>query len=352
VPAVFVQKIEEHGMSTSAKTIQLNRRHFIKGVFAGAALGTVGFSVLNPVYASDDMVEKGPRVPDVKPVKISAHCYVIIAKDPEPTPANQGMFSNMGFIITQKGVVVFDTGGSVQIGEMFIRQIKKMTDKPVVKVFNSHFHGDHWLGNHAFVQEWPDIDIYAHENMHAAVKEGVGAFWNNLQAKATNNATAGTVVTAPNQVLKGDEVFDMGDTLLRVHYYGKCHTNADICVEVTADKTVYAGDILMAGRVANMNDGSYAGSIAGIKQMVEDTQATNYVQGHFKFGSEQPAIYLVFLEAIYDNALAMQKEGMSVADMKEKIVAKMKMYRDWKGFDSQIGRYIALAYTEAEVANF
>lgn len=330
----------------------LDRRDFIKGLVTSSAFAAVGTSVLNPVYASDDMVVKGPKVPDVKPQKVSARCYVIIAKDPEPTPENQGMFSNMGFIITQKGVVVFDTGGSVQIGEMLIRQIKKVTNKPVVKVFNSHVHGDHWLGNHAFIQEWPSIEIYAHENLHKGIKEGVGEFWVNMQARATNNATAGTVITPPNQVLKGGEVFDMGDTLLRVHYYGKCHSDSDICLEVTADKTVYAGDMLMVGRVANMDDGSYLGSIEGIKKLKADTQATNYVQGHYKFGAKQADIYLEFLEVIYNNVVAYQKDGLSAADMKDKIVAKMGKFRDWKGFDAVIGRYIAIAFTEAEAANF
>jgi glyoxylase-like metal-dependent hydrolase (beta-lactamase superfamily II) len=339
-------------MSNQINMPQLNRRYFLKGIVGVSALGTVGLSVLKPLYANDEMIVKGPRVPDVKPQKVSTHCHVIIAKDPEPTPENQGMFSNMGFIITQKGVVVYDTGGSVQIGEMMIRQIKKVTDKPVVKIFNSHFHGDHWLGNHAFVKEWPNVEIYAHENLHKALKEGVGEFWLNMQARATNNATAGTVITAPNQVLKGGEVFDMGDTLLRVHYYGKCHTDSDICLEVTADKTVYVADMLMVGRVANMDDGSYVGSIEGIKKLKEDTQAANYVQGHFKFGPQQADVYLDFLEIIYNNTVAYQKEGMSAAEMKDKIVAKMKKFRDWKGFDSQIGRYIALAYTEAEAANF
>jgi hypothetical protein len=38
--------------------------------------------------------------------------------------------------------------------------------------------------------------------------------------------------------------------------------------------------------------------------------------------------------------------------MKDKVLPKLKKYRDWKGFDGVIGRYIALAYTEAEANNF
>ena len=338
-------------MGNAASVLGLQRRQWLKNALFMSA-GMAGFSVLKPVYAADDMVVKGPRVPDVKPNKVSARCHVIIAKDPEPTPENQGMFSNMGFIITQKGVVVFDSGGSVQIGEMMIRQIKKMTDKPVVKVFNSHMHGDHWLGNHAFAKEWPNVEIYAHENMHKAIKEGIGEFWVNMQARATNNATAGTVITAPNQVLKGGEVFDMGDTLLRVHYYGKCHTDSDICLEVTADKTVYVADMVMAGRVAHMDDGTYTGSIEGIKKLKSDTQATNYVQGHYKFGPKQADIYLEFLETLYGSVVELQKQGVGASEMKDKVLPKLKKYRDWKGFDGVIGRYIALAYTEAEANNF
>ncbi len=331
---------------------RINRRQLLKQGLAMGALAFAGGSVLSPVYAADDMVIKGPNVPDVAPVKVSSHCYVIIAKDPEPTPENQGMFSNMGFVITQKGVVVFDTGGSVQIGEMLIRQIKKVTDKPVVKIFNSHVHGDHWLGNHAFVQAYPNVEIYGHENMHKAIKEGAGEFWINLQARASNNATAGTVVTPPNQVLKGGEVFDLGDTLIRVHHYGKCHSDSDICVEVTADKTVYAGDMLMVGRVANMDDGTYVGSIEGIKKMKADTQATNYVQGHYKFGPKQADIYLEFLETLYGSVVTHQKAGLGVEEMKPKVVEGLKKFRDWVGFDAIIGRYIAIAYTEAEANNF
>lgn len=331
---------------------KIDRRQLVKMSLAVGATAFAGSSVLNPLYAADDMVVKGPNVPDVAPVKISNHCYVIIAKDPEPTPENQGLFSNMGFIVTQKGVVVFDTGGSVQIGEMLLRQIKKVTDKPIIKVFNSHIHGDHWLGNHALVQANPNIEIYAHENMHKAIKEGAGEFWVGLQARATNNATAGTAVTAPNQVLKGGEVFDLGDTLIRVHHYGKCHSDSDICLEVTADKTVYAGDMLMVGRIANMDDGSYLGSIEGIKKLKEDTQADNYVQGHYKFGPKQADIYLEFLETLYNTVIAHQKEGMSAEEMKPKVVDALKKFRDWVAFDGIIGRYIAIAYTEAEANNF
>jgi len=46
-------------------------------------------------------------------------------------------------VITDHGVVIIDTGGSFQVGEMIVKKIKALTDKPVVAVFNTHIHGDH-----------------------------------------------------------------------------------------------------------------------------------------------------------------------------------------------------------------
>jgi len=50
-------------------------------------------------------------------------------------------------VLTAKGVVVVDPGSSVQVGEMLLKKIATVTKDPVIAVFNTHIHGDHWLGN-------------------------------------------------------------------------------------------------------------------------------------------------------------------------------------------------------------
>ncbi|NNJ90035.1 MAG: MBL fold metallo-hydrolase, partial [Gammaproteobacteria bacterium] len=102
--------------------------------------------------------------------KIAEDVYVIHGPLETPNPINQGFMNNPGIIITDAGVVVVDPGGSVQSGEMVISHIEKLTDKPVVAVFDSHVHGDHWLGNQAFMEKYPEVKIYAHHEMIKAVK--------------------------------------------------------------------------------------------------------------------------------------------------------------------------------------
>ena len=58
--------------------------------------------------------------------------------------------SNASFLVTDEGVLVVDTRQHVRDGEDLIARIRKVTDKPIKWVVNSHFHADHYLGNPAF----------------------------------------------------------------------------------------------------------------------------------------------------------------------------------------------------------
>jgi len=58
--------------------------------------------------------------------------------------------SNAGFLVTDDGVLVVDTRQHPRDGQDLIDRIRKVTDKPIKWVINTHFHGDHYFGNPAF----------------------------------------------------------------------------------------------------------------------------------------------------------------------------------------------------------
>jgi cyclase len=61
--------------------------------------------------------------------------------------------SNSVFLVTDEGVLVIDTRQHPRAGQDLIERIRKITDKPIRWVINSHFHGDHTFGNAAFKQQ-------------------------------------------------------------------------------------------------------------------------------------------------------------------------------------------------------
>ncbi|MEW8212918.1 MAG: MBL fold metallo-hydrolase, partial [Candidatus Thiodiazotropha taylori] len=86
----------------------------------------------------------------LKPQQIADNTYVLIGHDEHFSFANGGNIVNTGFIVTEAGVVVIDSGPSRLYGEQLIAAIAQVTDKPVVKLFITHMHPDHFLGNQAF----------------------------------------------------------------------------------------------------------------------------------------------------------------------------------------------------------
>src|SRR5437764_2042275 len=58
--------------------------------------------------------------------------------------------SNAVVLTTGDGVLVIDTRQHPRDGEDLLRAIRNITDKPIKWVINSHFHGDHHMGNAPF----------------------------------------------------------------------------------------------------------------------------------------------------------------------------------------------------------
>jgi hypothetical protein len=61
--------------------------------------------------------------------------------------------SNAVFLTTEEGVLVIDTRQHPRAGQDLLERIRKITNKPIRWVINSHFHGDHTFGNAAFKKE-------------------------------------------------------------------------------------------------------------------------------------------------------------------------------------------------------
>jgi glyoxylase-like metal-dependent hydrolase (beta-lactamase superfamily II) len=335
----------------------MNRRHFLSKAIRPVLAAGVGASVaglfpqVRALASQADDFLRGPAVKDIKPQQLSQRVWLIYSPDSFPTPENQGMMCNVTFVVTQKGVVVLDSGGSVQIGEMALRMIKTITAKPVVAVFNSHYHGDHWLGNHAYAEAHPGLPIYSLAENIRQIKGVEGSLWRSLLEKWTNQATAGTKIVAPNTEVQHGQVFDFGDTRLKMHFYGTAHTPCDLSVEVVEDRVTHVGDIAMENRIANIDDGSYPGTFKYYEALQKNAGDQLWLPGHGHPGKGLLKDYGELMAGIWETCLK------AVEDGKDLSAAKALVLRDPRvasraartaGFDANIGKYTSLAFLEAE----
>jgi len=283
--------------------------------------------------------------------KLSDRIYVIYGPMGEPTKANQGFRNNIGFVLTSAGVVVVDPGTSVYVGRMALKKIRTVTKKPVVAVFNSHIHGDHWLGNEAFKEANPKVNIYAHANMIAQAKAGEGERWIKMFNAATDNAVVGTKPVAPNIAVQDGQIIKIGDVKFKIHYTGHAHSDNDIMIEIPQEQAIFTGDIVRAGLIGISNS-SFQGNINAVNVALQ-TRSKLFIPGHGKAGGKMVAIsYRDFLVLLRSTVAKNYDAGMPDYKMKPFVINALADYRNWSGFKDHIGRLISLAYLEVEEDSF
>lgn len=280
--------------------------------------------------------------------QLTEHVYVVHGPVQAPNPENGGFMNNPGFIVTDEGVVVVDPGSSVQIGAAVLDKVAEVTDKPVVAVFNTHVHGDHWLGNQAIKQAYPDAVIYAHERMLERVAASEGQTWIDILTELTDGAIEGTTVTAPDVGLSGGETLDFGNTAVQVYFKGKAHSDNDLLIEIDQARTMFMGDVGMVTRITSQHaDGDVRGHIETLK-FILDTDNEVFVPGHGRSGGKEvPRLALSFHQALYDSVKRHYEAGLTDFEMKDKVIADMAAFQDWANFDD-IGRAISHAYLRVE----
>jgi glyoxylase-like metal-dependent hydrolase (beta-lactamase superfamily II) len=297
--------------------------------------------------------ERGPALPDYPAEEVAPGVFVIHGPVDYPTPENQGFMNNPAFIVTDDGVIVVDPGASVQTGEMLLRQLRGVTDKPLIAVLNTHVHGDHWLGNQAMRAEAPEVPIYGHAQMIAAIEAGAGTEWIDRMLRATDNATLGTEVVAPNKTLDDGDVLELGGLSFRIHYFGHQHTHTDLMIAVPERALLFLGDNANNARIVRMDDGSFTGLIAGLEQIQTKVDADVLIPGHGKTGGwEIVEQNLTYLRTLHGGVLELYEEDVSDFEMKPLIAERLGAFQDWAGFEDELGKHISLAYLEVEAAAF
>lgn len=288
------------------------------------------------------------QVRDYPLAKIAAHTYVIHGPLGYPSVENQGFMNNPGFVITKDSVVIVDPGSSVQAGRMLLKQMRTITKLPVSHVFNTHKHGDHWLGNQAVIEAFPKAQIIGHADMIKKLKEGEAAQWVNMMNDLTKGFTQGTQAVIPTVVAKDGEEFKIGGMHFRIYAPEKAHSHTDIMIHAVEDSVIFCGDNVLNQTIARMVDGTFRGNIAA-DDKISAINAKHYVPGHGPSGDVSVVkAYRTYLASLFDEVKKQYDAGKADFEMKNDVVAVLKPFHAWDRFDEEVGKHISLAILEIE----
>jgi cyclase len=174
--------------------------------------------------------------------------------------------------------LVFDTTLSLQLAERLREDARRVTGRDPSILVNSHWHGDHMLGNQAFT----GIRIVATRRTKELI-ETVGAERLEASKEAFREETPellAIVLTPPTETF--DDVLDLGRAELLT--YGGGHTESDAFVWVPDAGVLLAADLVVIDSHAWVGDGD-AASWRQILIALETLDPAVVVPGHGPVGT-------------------------------------------------------------------
>ena len=290
--------------------------------------------------------------PTIQPKQIGPHTYVIEhGPHDEDSKLSHGFHNNPGFVVTDSGVVVVDTGSSYEIGKMILDRIRGVTSRPITHIFTTHVHGDHWLANQALVEAYPDANTIAHPELIKLLNGGEDKFWLDTFAKRLGTDFAGTRAVLPTTVAQ-NKVYRIGGMSFQVVLFDKAHTATDLMVYVIEDGVLFTGDIVNNTHFSFMGHGNFKGAYEATQTALA-MNPRHVVVGHGRSGQKDLiTLFGHFYQQLRSSVKKYYDQGMMDFEMKPMVMAELAQYKSWSGFERQIGPYISQVILELEKESF
>jgi glyoxylase-like metal-dependent hydrolase (beta-lactamase superfamily II) len=333
--------------------------------FPGFAAWFAVFLAFSVTCLADDLFE-------IKPV--AEGVYAAIAK-----PAYK-VNCNAAIIFLDDSILVVDTHSKPSAARGLIEQIKKMTDKSVKYVVNTHFHWDHYQGNQAYPSSWPaGVEIISSEATRASIEQrGIPRVKHEIvtmpqdieklkadlekasdpkqkdeikrniaQAEDYLAELKSMQVTLPTMTFDRSLILHRKSRIVEILWLGKAHTDGDVFVYLPKEKVLVTGDALH-GWTPYMGD-SYPYDWITTLDAAEKLDFDQVIGGHGDVmkGKQKFELWKQYFGELLSQTAQAYAEG-ATEEQAEKRVSQLLITRYANKFDpdfpQSVGSNVAKAY--------
>lgn len=188
---------------------------------------------------------------------------------------------NSGVIVTERGVVVVDTQISPALARRLLAEIRRVTDRPLAYVINTHYHGDHTYGNSVFA---PQAPIIGHQRTPGLMRAREGRMKDFYDGRGL--PVRSFPVVLPTLTFSDRLTLRLGEDVIELRHLGKTETDDAIIVYLPRRGVLFAGDTVrgeafpMLG-MPNMAEGlTMEGEWPGVLEQIERMRPKIVVPGH------------------------------------------------------------------------
>jgi glyoxylase-like metal-dependent hydrolase (beta-lactamase superfamily II) len=241
----------------------------------------------------------------------------------------KGGGGNTAVFVMANGVTVVDTKNPGW-GQPILDKLKELTSKPVVRIINTHTHGDHVSGNVEFPAT---VDIVVQENTKANMAKMVGVTGNTQPNPPPNIFTVNNGKGMAKTTFKDRKTIGSGADQIDLYYFGRGHTNGDAWVVFPSLRVMHAGDIF-SGKNIPLLDANNGGSGVEIPDTLAKASSTvknidTVITGHSsQMTMNELREYVDFNRDFLNAVREAKKAGKSVDEVAQswKIPAKYTGY--------------------------
>jgi len=278
-----------------------------------------------------------------------------------------GRGGNIGIFAGPQAVLVVDSQFK-DIAPGIVAEIRKVSDKPIKFLLNTHHHGDHVGGNEVFKQF---AMIVAHDNVRKRMLASPADILRDYPArleearKAGNEQTARTLsdliewaktvkveeIAAPVMTFDSELRIHMGDETIQVWHLPPAHTDGDSVVYFEKAKVLHMGDDLF-NKVVPFIDVQSGGSVRGYLVALDRVLArvpadAKVIPGHGEVTDVSGIrAFRQYIADVLDAAQKAKASGKSKEDFVKNV--DLPAYKDFQGYKDRFKANAASAWDEAQ----
>lgn len=293
----------------------------------------------------------GEKAYDMNAQEIAPGVYAVVSPSRDfPSEENRGWNSNFAFVVTEDGVLVFDTGTSNAIGTSLKAAIREVTDEPIRWIVNSHSHADHWLGNPAVAES--GTTIIATPEVKRIIEEE-GSMWVERIDRMTEGAAGESSILPPDETIARSETRELGGVTVEFRVLGHAHSPGDLAVWLPEQEVLLAGDVAYGNAAPATMDADVRHWIATLEEL-EALDPAVVVPGHGELGDGTIlADVRGYLTTFWETVETGFDQGLQDFQMRDQAEEALADYAArYPNFDDRVGESLSHIYLQVEEAAF
>ena len=219
---------------------------------------------------------------------------------------------NSGFVVGDRGVLVIDAHINGAMARQIQAAVRAVTDKPILYLVNTNFHGDHTFGNYAFPAE---TTIVAHRETAARMVHFEQEKQLLLRTVDGDPAIlADARLRLPDLTFDDRLTIDLGGRVVELHHFGPGNTPGDTVVYVPEARVAWTGNLVVgAGTIPPIFEGNPADYLRTIARFAGRLEVETVIPGH---GAPATGAilgrYLTYLGELIESARAAARAGWTL----------------------------------------